>query len=62
MLLTEDAYGGWPRSGENDIVEVRSNDDFSCGDAHLGNRLMWSTLHWGSDPGQNGFPKTHWEK
>jgi hypothetical protein len=62
MLPTEQFYGWWPRSGEIDIVEIRSNDDFSCGNSQLGNKRMGSTLHWGPDPGQNGYPKTQWEK
>jgi len=62
MLPTDYVYGGWPRSGEIDIVESRGNADFSCGGAQLGRQLAGSTLHWGPDSGQNRFDLTHWEK
>jgi len=62
FLPTDSSYGQWPRSGEIDLVEVRGNNDFSCGGYPLGNRLMGSTLHWGPAPNQNGFSRTHWEK
>ena len=62
MLPTDYVYGGWPRSGEIDIVESRGNADFSCGGNPLGRQLAGSTLHWGPDAGQNRFDLTHWEK
>ena len=62
MLPTDYVYGGWPRSGEIDIVESRGNADFSCGGNPIGRQLAGSTLHWGPDPGQNRWDLTHWEK
>lgn len=46
MLPTENKYGGWPRSGEIDIVETRGNEDFKCGGRPFGRQLAGSTLHW----------------
>ena len=46
MLPTDSSYGQWPRSGEIDIVEVRGNQDFTCGGTPFGRQLMGSTLHW----------------
>ena len=62
MLPTDEIYGGWPRSGEIDIVETRGNADFSCNGAPIGRQLAGSTLHWGPDPSQNRYDLTHWEK
>ncbi|KAH9503459.1 Beta-1,3-glucan-binding protein [Bulinus truncatus] len=56
MLPRSDHYGGWPRSGEIDIMESWGND----GD--LGVKTVTSTLHWGPSPDQNRFMQTHGEK
>lgn len=47
MMPTGNRFGAWPRSGEIDIVEIRSNNDYTCGSRHFGNKLMGSTLHFG---------------
>jgi hypothetical protein len=47
MMPTENRYGAWPRSGEIDMIEIRSNDNLICQDRHIGNKLMGSTLHFG---------------
>lgn len=62
MLPTDYAYGGWPASGEIDIVESRGNADFSCGGTPIGRQMVGSTLHWGPDGGNNRYYLTHWEK
>uniref|UniRef100_A0A1I8ID15 GH16 domain-containing protein n=1 Tax=Macrostomum lignano TaxID=282301 RepID=A0A1I8ID15_9PLAT len=62
MLPTDWKYGGWPMSGEIDLVEIRGNTDFSCGNKHIGNKHMGSTLHWGPHPGQNRWDLTAWTK
>ncbi|XP_063442128.1 beta-1,3-glucan-binding protein-like [Mytilus trossulus] len=43
LMPKEEHYGGWPMSGEIDMVEVRCNKHF--GD--IGIQRMMSTLHWG---------------
>jgi len=55
MLPEDEAYGGWPSSGEIDIMESRGNDA-SC--AAGGNNKFASTLHWGPAWDANGYPKT----
>lgn len=47
MMPTGNRFGPWPRSGEIDIVEIRSNNDFTCRSKQVGNKLMGSTLHFG---------------
>jgi hypothetical protein len=48
-MLPEDwVYGGWPRSGEIDIIETIGNRDFkNTGGEMLGIQKMGSTMHWG---------------
>lgn len=55
MLPENAAYGGWPASGEIDIMESRGNDA-SC--AAGGNNKFASTLHWGPAWDANGYEKT----
>ncbi|KAI7906699.1 concanavalin A-like lectin/glucanase domain-containing protein [Cokeromyces recurvatus] len=43
MLPTDSAYGGWPASGEIDIIESRGNDRYAYGN----NSVVSSALHWG---------------
>jgi beta-glucanase (GH16 family) len=58
MLPTHNEYGGWPTSGEIDIMESRGNDaSYQPG----GNDKFASTLHWGPDPLHNRFDQTHAE-
>jgi beta-glucanase (GH16 family) len=54
MLPTRNAYGGWPASGEIDIVESRGNPSGCAGG---GRDSFGSTLHWGP-----GYPYDAWEK
>ncbi|KAH9503462.1 Beta-1,3-glucan-binding protein [Bulinus truncatus] len=56
MMPRGDHYGGWPRSGEIDIMESRGN----AGDIGVG--AVSSTLHWGPSPDQNRWSQTHGEK
>jgi len=56
MMPSKSVYGGWPRSGEIDIMESRGND----GD--LGVNTVSSTLHWGPSWDQNRFSLTHGER
>eukprot|EP00354_Favella_ehrenbergii_P003095 CAMPEP_0170456332 /NCGR_PEP_ID=MMETSP0123-20130129/4005_1 /TAXON_ID=182087 /ORGANISM="Favella ehrenbergii, Strain Fehren 1" /LENGTH=326 /DNA_ID=CAMNT_0010719781 /DNA_START=48 /DNA_END=1028 /DNA_ORIENTATION=+ len=57
MLPEHEAYGGWPASGEIDIMESRGNDGACPG----GNNVVASTLHWGPAWDANGYEKTHVE-
>lgn len=62
MFPQEEVYGGWPASGEIDIMESRGNDDLKCDGVNIGHQQMGSTLHWGPDAGQNRFEMTSWLK
>ncbi|CAG2214716.1 unnamed protein product [Mytilus edulis] len=62
MLPKDWHYGGWPRSGEIDLMEARCNAKVNCGGNDHGIGEVASTLHWGPSPSQNGFMKTHGEK
>jgi len=55
MLPSVEAYGGWPASGEIDIMESRGNDA-SCEAG--GNNKFGSTLHWGPAWDANGYQQT----
>ncbi|KAK4020527.1 hypothetical protein OUZ56_002493 [Daphnia magna] len=61
MMPTENLFGPWPRSGEIDIVEIRANNDFRCGNKQMGNTIMGSTLHFGTDSKHNIWRPTHYE-
>ncbi|KAJ3207911.1 hypothetical protein HDU67_007127 [Dinochytrium kinnereticum] len=54
LLPVDDAYGGWPLSGEIDIAETVGND--AAGGK--GNDRVGSALHWGVDPGQDRYEMT----
>nr|ACO07358.1 beta-1-3 glucan recognition protein [Haliotis diversicolor supertexta] len=47
-------YGGWPASGEIDMVEARCNLHYG----NIGIQRMMSTLHWGPNPGSDSWGKT----
>ncbi|KAI9709914.1 MAG: hypothetical protein M1820_002991 [Bogoriella megaspora] len=52
MLPVNDVYGPWPASGEIDIMEGRGNNySYPMG----GNNIVTSTLHFGPDPGEDGY-------
>lgn len=55
MLPSEDTYGGWPRSGEIDIVEGRGNDPSCPG----GRSEFGSTLHYGAKWNQDAWASAH---
>lgn len=56
MLPTDQDFGGWPASGEVDILESRGNDgSYPAG----GNNAFGSTLHWGPDYNNNRYEMTH---
>jgi len=52
MLPSDDTYGGWPRSGQIDIVQSRGNDwKYKQG----GNDVVSSTLHFGPNEENDGW-------
>jgi len=52
MMPKDSVYGGWPRSGEIDLMESRGNYDDGCAD---GLEDFGSTLHWGPAWNVNGW-------
>merc|ERR1712226_860806 len=62
MLPRSSHYGGWPRSGEIDLMESRGNSMASSGGTNHGNKEVSSTMHWGPDAGQNKYYLTHGER
>lgn len=55
MLPTDNPYGGWPASGEIDIMESRGNPpSYTPG----GYDTFGSTLHWGPHSTQNQYQRT----
>ena len=56
MLPRYNPYGGWPASGEIDIMESRGN---SPSYPEGGYDSAGSTLHWGPDWSRNFWTKTH---
>jgi beta-glucanase (GH16 family) len=57
MLPKHNYYGGWPASGEIDIMEGRGNDkeDF---EGEEGNNCFGTALHWGPDWSANRYDLT----
>lgn len=47
-------YGGWPRSGEIDLMESRGNEKYGDED-QMGVEKVLSTLHFGPAWNQNGY-------
>jgi beta-glucanase (GH16 family) len=62
MLPEEWKYGGWPASGEIDIVESRGNRKLFDGEKNIGSELVGSTLHFGPRWPYNGQWAAHGEK
>ncbi|XP_052237086.1 beta-1,3-glucan-binding protein-like [Dreissena polymorpha] len=60
MLPRHLQYGGWPASGEIDIMESRGNSFARdpSGNDH-GRNEIGATLHWGPSPSQNRWELTH---
>ena len=56
MMPAGSRYGGWPASGEIDILESKGNARASPGG---GCDAFSSTLHWGPFWPENGYLKTH---
>lgn len=62
LLPKKSVYGGWPRSGEIDMVEARGNRYLFSGSTNVGVEQVGQTLHFGPSPSQNGWPTSHYEK
>lgn len=63
MMPRFDFYGGWPRSGEIDISEIRGNLNLHDENGvHVGVQQHGSTMHWGPEWNVNGFLNTHWTR
>lgn len=49
LLPSANIYGGWPRSGEIDLIESRGNDEIWTWDGgNIGNEQVLYTLHYGA--------------
>ncbi|XP_071799731.1 beta-1,3-glucan-binding protein-like isoform X2 [Asterias amurensis] len=60
LLPKRNGYGGWPASGEIDMVESRGNRNlFDSNGVNAGVNQMGSTMHWGPYWPFNAWPKTH---
>jgi len=59
MLPKSNEYGGWPASGEIDILESRGNSNLrdDAGVSH-GNDAVGMTMHWGPYFPLNAYEKT----
>ena len=56
MMPHASAYGGWPRSGEIDIMESRGNVNLYNGKGEkVGIDEFGSTLHFGTEPWNSAF-------
>eukprot|EP00931_Biecheleriopsis_adriatica_P023891 TRINITY_DN14998_c0_g2_i1.p1 TRINITY_DN14998_c0_g2~~TRINITY_DN14998_c0_g2_i1.p1 ORF type:complete len:445 (+),score=46.37 TRINITY_DN14998_c0_g2_i1:49-1383(+) len=60
LLPEESKYGGWPRSGEIDLMESRGNEKDACG-PWQGRAAFGSTLHFGPDYVHNAMLHAHTE-
>lgn len=50
MMPRHSVYGGWPRSGEIDIMESKGNERLHNGQGHnIGVEEFGSTLHFGTE-------------
>ncbi|KAL6710851.1 hypothetical protein ACN47E_007908 [Coniothyrium glycines] len=56
MLPKDNVYGGWPRSGEIDIVESRGNNGSH---PQGGNNIASGTLHFGPEANYDGWWRNH---
>lgn len=59
MMPRFDVYGGWPRSGEIDLMESRGNRALFNGNVQVGTEQVGSTLHFGPQWNINGWPTAH---
>lgn len=56
-------YGGWPTSGEIDVMEMRGNRALFADGGHVGVEQASSTIHFGPSPSvKNQWPKAHFAR
>ena len=59
MMPMWEEYGGWPASGEIDLVESRGNADLrNENDELMGHQYAGQTLHWGPFWSHNQYELT----
>ncbi|KAL0486704.1 beta-1,3-glucan-binding protein [Acrasis kona] len=58
LLPVDNMYGGWPASGEIDLLESRGNQNYA-GIKDGGVEGYSTTLHWGPDWAHNAYDLTH---
>lgn len=60
MMPRQSIYGGWPTSGEIDVMEMRGNRELYADGGHVGNQQASSTIHFGPSPDvKNQWPLAH---
>lgn len=59
-MPTKSKYGGWPRSGEIDLMESRGNLNYvNEAGKHIGVEQSGATVHFGPAWDQNGWQTAH---
>lgn len=61
LLPTQEKYGGWPRSGEIDVMESRGNVKYG-NNIQIGIEHVGSTLHFGPHGNQEAWPTSTYSK
>jgi len=65
LLPIEKIYGGWPASGEIDLMEIKGNTDYwdpAKDNKHVGVEHMGSTLHFGPSSVHDGWASATYSK
>lgn len=62
LMPSHSVYGNWPRSGEIDLMESRSNPYLMNGDMNVGVRQIASTLHYGTESNNSAWRTSHYVK
>lgn len=62
LMPFQSVYGGWPRSGEIDLLELRGNRNLFSGPLNVGVEHAGSTMHFGPNWNFNGWPTSHFNR
>ncbi|KAG5677473.1 hypothetical protein PVAND_007231 [Polypedilum vanderplanki] len=62
FMPMHNVYGGWPRSGEIDLMEMRGNYNLWSGSTHVGVEQVGHTMHFGPQWDHNGWPTAHFTR